>query len=74
VFGELDRLEAALAVAADDSVTHSRITMRLQALLAKWNDAQEATGDGDGDAGDNDLESATDDELFDLLDDELGSS
>ncbi|GDY42842.1 hypothetical protein SANT12839_037240 [Streptomyces antimycoticus] len=72
VFGELDRLEAALAVAADDSVTRSRITMRLQALLAKWNDAQEATGDGDTD--DHDLESATDDELFDLLDDELGSS
>ncbi|ASQ94734.1 type I polyketide synthase [Streptomyces sp. 11-1-2] len=72
VFGELDRLEAALAVAADDSVTRSRITMRLQALLAKWNDAQETTADGDTD--DHDLESATDDELFDLLDDELGSS
>ncbi|MCQ8827755.1 type I polyketide synthase [Streptomyces malaysiensis] len=72
VFGELDRLEAALAVAADDSVTRSRITMRLQALLAKWNDAQDATGDGETD--DHDLESATDDELFDLLDDELGSS
>ncbi|MGW7687655.1 type I polyketide synthase [Streptomyces asiaticus] len=72
VFGELDRLEAALSVAADDSVTRSRITMRLQALLAKWNDAQDATGDGDTD--DHDLESATDDELFDLLDDELGSS
>ncbi|WAP56084.1 type I polyketide synthase [Streptomyces sp. S465] len=72
VFGELDRLEAALAVAADDSVTRSRITMRLQALLAKWNDAQDATADGDTD--DHDLETATDDELFDLLDDELGSS
>nr|BAW35613.1 modular polyketide synthase [Streptomyces sp. RK95-74] len=72
VFGELDRLEAALTGAADDSVTRSRITMRLQALLAKWNDAQGATTDGATD--DDDLESATDDELFDLLDDELGSS
>ncbi|MEU1807224.1 SDR family NAD(P)-dependent oxidoreductase [Streptomyces sp. NPDC019937] len=72
VFGELDRLEAALAGAADDSVTRSRITMRLQALLAKWNDAQDTAVDGATD--DNDLESATDDELFDLLDDELGSS
>ncbi|MEU0839170.1 type I polyketide synthase [Streptomyces sp. NPDC005962] len=72
VFGELDRLEAALAGATDDSVTRSRITMRLQALLAKWNDAQDAAADGATD--DNDLESATDDELFDLLDDELGSS
>ncbi|MFD7506789.1 type I polyketide synthase, partial [Streptomyces sp. NPDC059850] len=72
VFGELDRLEAALAGAADDSVTRSRITMRLQALLAKWNQAQDTAADGETD--DNDLESATDDELFDLLDDELGSS
>ncbi|RLV10397.1 polyketide synthase [Streptomyces griseocarneus] len=72
VFGELDRLEAALATAGDDSVTRSRITMRLQALMAKWNDAQDATTTDD-DPGD-DLESATDDELFDLLDDELGSS
>nr|BAW35636.1 modular polyketide synthase [Streptomyces blastmyceticus] len=72
VFGELDRLEAALADATDDSVTRSRITMRLQALMAKWNDALDMTTDGD--SGDHDLESATDDELFDLLDDELGSS
>ncbi|WFB09506.1 SDR family NAD(P)-dependent oxidoreductase [Streptomyces sp. LX-29] len=72
VFGELDRLEAALAGAADDSVTRSRITMRLQALMAKWNEAQEATADTE--TGDDDLASATDDELFDLLDDELGSS
>ncbi|MFB7919547.1 SDR family NAD(P)-dependent oxidoreductase, partial [Streptomyces sp. NPDC056061] len=71
VFGELDRLEAALADASEDSVVRSRITMRLQALMAKWNDAQETTADAD--TGD-DLESATDDELFDLLDDELGSS
>ncbi|MFF9352790.1 SDR family NAD(P)-dependent oxidoreductase, partial [Streptomyces sp. NPDC014734] len=71
VFGELDRLEAALADAAEDSVVRSRITMRLQALMAKWNDAQDATADAD--TGD-DLEAATDDELFDLLDDELGSS
>ncbi|MER5363562.1 beta-ketoacyl reductase, partial [Streptomyces sp. NPDC002785] len=71
VFSELDRLEAALADAAEDSVIRSRITMRLQALMAKWNDAQDATADTD--TGD-DLESATDDELFDLLDDELGSS
>ncbi|WP_431044273.1 type I polyketide synthase [Streptomyces sp. P1-3] len=72
VFGELDRLEAALAAATGDSVTRSRITMRLQALMAKWNDAQDATADGAGE--DEDLASATDDELFDLLDDELGSS
>ncbi|WP_035796302.1 type I polyketide synthase [Kitasatospora mediocidica] len=72
VFSELDRLEAALVAATDDSVTRSRITMRLQALMAKWNDVQDATTDSAPD--DHDLESATDDELFNLLDDELGSS
>ncbi|MEU9015853.1 SDR family NAD(P)-dependent oxidoreductase, partial [Streptomyces sp. NPDC048479] len=75
VFGELDRLEAALGAADADSVTRSRITMRLQALMTKWTDAQDANGAGtDGDVDDDDLETATDDELFDLLDDELGAS
>ncbi|MER5932829.1 type I polyketide synthase [Streptomyces sp. NPDC002054] len=78
VFGELDRLEAALgaAEAADaDSVTRSRITMRLQALMARWNAGQD-TGrrTGTDENTDEDLGSVTDDELFDLLDDELGTS
>ncbi|MGC9443187.1 SDR family NAD(P)-dependent oxidoreductase, partial [Streptomyces sp. WG5] len=75
LLGELDRLEEALSVSDADSVTASRITMRLQALLAKWKDAQD-TGGAAADAPDDDgdLETATDDELFDLLDEELGSS
>ncbi|MFJ6836912.1 type I polyketide synthase [Streptomyces sp. NPDC091209] len=74
VFGELDRLEAALTAADADSVTRSRITMRLQALMTKWTDDQDPTGGtGEGVDGD-DLDSVTDDELFDLLDDELGAS
>ncbi|MFE1755877.1 SDR family NAD(P)-dependent oxidoreductase, partial [Streptomyces anandii] len=74
MFDDLDRLEAALAAApaAADSVTRSRITMRLQALLTKWNEAQGAADDPAEE--DNDLETVTDDELFDLLDDELGSA
>ncbi|MFE9883330.1 SDR family NAD(P)-dependent oxidoreductase, partial [Streptomyces sp. NPDC005784] len=74
VFGELDRLEAALAAAAADSVTRSRITMRLQALMTKWTGAQDPTGDTGGGVDGDDLDSVTDDELFDLLDDELGAS
>ncbi|MFF7216940.1 SDR family NAD(P)-dependent oxidoreductase, partial [Streptomyces sp. NPDC008238] len=75
VLGELDRLEEALGASDADSVTASRITMRLQALLAKWKDAQEAGGTAPDTADDDgDLETATDDELFDLLDEELGSS
>ncbi|GHD97255.1 type I polyketide synthase [Streptomyces naganishii] len=74
MFDDLDRLEAALsaAPAAADSVTRSRITMRLQALLTRWNEAQGAAADAAEE--DNDLETVTDDELFDLLDDELGSA
>ncbi|MEU6343760.1 SDR family NAD(P)-dependent oxidoreductase [Streptomyces sp. NPDC046977] len=75
VLGELDRLEQALGASDADSVTASRITMRLQALLAKWKDAQEAGGTAPDTADDDgDLDTATDDELFDLLDEELGSS
>ncbi|MFK0259618.1 SDR family NAD(P)-dependent oxidoreductase, partial [Streptomyces sp. NPDC090445] len=78
VFGELDRLEAALASAdaADtDSVTRSRIMMRLQALAAKWTARQEpGRATGTGEDTDDDLDTVTDDELFDLLDDELGTS
>ncbi|WP_411757378.1 type I polyketide synthase [Streptomyces venezuelae] len=76
VLGELDRLEAALGGvgAADaDSVTRSRITMRLQALLAKWNAGQDTGRRTDDEDLDGDLDTATDDELFDLLDDELGA-
>ncbi|MDF2269460.1 type I polyketide synthase [Streptomyces coacervatus] len=77
VFGDLERLEAALAglgsgETTPDSVTRARITMRLQALMTRWNDAQGPTADATD--PDNDLETATDDELFDLLDDELGSA
>ncbi|MFG2411650.1 type I polyketide synthase [Streptomyces goshikiensis] len=78
VFGELDRLETALG-AADatdaDSVTRSRITMRLQALMAKWSAGQD-TGrrTGADEDTDDDLDTVSDDELFDLLDDELGAS
>ncbi|MFD9415192.1 type I polyketide synthase [Streptomyces goshikiensis] len=78
VFGELDRLETALG-AADatdaDSVTRSRITMRLQALMAKWSAGQD-TGrrTGADEDTDEDLDTVSDDELFDLLDDELGAS
>ncbi|MFF3020364.1 type I polyketide synthase [Streptomyces sp. NPDC057939] len=77
VFDELDRLEAALgaAEATDaDSVTRSRITMRLQALMAKWHTGQDTGRTAADEDTHDDLDTATDDELFDLLDDELGAS
>ncbi|GAA3117376.1 hypothetical protein GCM10020254_75250 [Streptomyces goshikiensis] len=67
-------MDAADATDAD-SVTRSRITMRLQALMAKWSAGQD-TGrrTGADEDTDDDLDTVSDDELFDLLDDELGAS
>ncbi|MFG2135200.1 type I polyketide synthase, partial [Streptomyces sp. NPDC048751] len=65
---ELDQLEAALADADPGAVDRSKLRMRLTALLAKYG------GEGQsGSAPEQDLSSASDDELFDLVDD-LGAS
>ncbi|WP_234332629.1 acyl carrier protein [Streptomyces sp. NRRL S-87] len=45
---ELDRLETVLERGTSDGVVRARVTMRLQALLAKWNDGG---GPGAGPAG-----------------------
>ncbi|MFF7976299.1 SDR family NAD(P)-dependent oxidoreductase [Streptomyces sp. NPDC007905] len=78
VFDELDRLAAVLdGAGADgvDNVTRTRINMRLQALLARWNGNEPADPGGAGGAEDeDDLSSASDEELYELLDDELGIS
>ncbi|MGC4808860.1 SDR family NAD(P)-dependent oxidoreductase, partial [Micromonospora sp. DT233] len=64
---ELDRLSAGGAV---DAV----VSRRLQALAAKWAGAGTTTDQGvDGGADDN-FESATADELFDLIDSEFGGA
>jgi len=59
VLADLDRLEAALAGLAGDPDTHAEALRRLRALLAGADDAPD---------GGPDLDSATDDELFDLVD------
>jgi acyl carrier protein len=58
---EIDRLEAILAEITADDPGRAELTTRLRALLTKWTDA-EAREDGA------DLDSATDAELFDLVD------
>ncbi|MFI9802961.1 SDR family NAD(P)-dependent oxidoreductase [Streptomyces sp. NPDC052301] len=77
-FDELDRLAAALDGAGADGVDHAtrtRITVRLQALLARWNGNDPAGPPGTGaDEHEDDLSSASDEELYELLDDELGIS
>ncbi|MEV6319480.1 SDR family NAD(P)-dependent oxidoreductase, partial [Streptomyces sp. NPDC051776] len=69
----LDELEAAVAALdpADDA-SRARITTRLQALLWRLSDSPvEKPGDG-GDSDDEVLEAVSDDEMFDLIDKELG--
>ncbi|WP_443612877.1 type I polyketide synthase [Actinokineospora globicatena] len=63
---ELDRIELALATRADDDIARVRVVMRLESLLA----AQRGAGGG-GDLLDR-LGSATNDELFDLVEKDLG--
>ncbi|MEU7791018.1 type I polyketide synthase [Amycolatopsis sp. NPDC049159] len=64
VLAELDRLERVLEGAGDSR----RITARLETLLARRRGAQADEESGDG------LDAATDDEIFDLIDNELGLS
>ncbi|MFC5719433.1 SDR family NAD(P)-dependent oxidoreductase [Streptomyces gamaensis] len=77
VFDEIDRLAAALDTAGTDAdnTTRTKINMRLQALLSRWNGNAPADPEDAGGAGDeDDLSSASDEELYELLDDELGIS
>ncbi len=67
--GELDRLEALLTAAAADDDQRAKIATRLQALLARLGDR---AGEQDLEDGEEvDLETASDDEMFELIDREL---
>ncbi|WP_446681672.1 type I polyketide synthase [Allokutzneria oryzae] len=76
VHTELDRLEAALADLAADDGERAGITTHLEALLAKWTGRTVALGASAAAeaAEDRALRSATADDIFDLLDKELGAS
>ncbi|MER7881083.1 type I polyketide synthase [Streptomyces solisilvae] len=84
VLDELDKLETALTGTAPDNITRARITMRLQSLLAKWNEsdgtavtaepaaaaAPERPAKDTVDA--EQLQSASDEELFAFINKGLG--
>ncbi|MER7008813.1 type I polyketide synthase, partial [Dactylosporangium sp. NPDC000555] len=70
VLSELDRFEAVLADLETDDDQHQRIAARIQALLWKWNSGQSGAGDNPADSVDLDL--VSDDDLFHVLDNELG--
>ncbi|MFI6093875.1 type I polyketide synthase [Streptomyces sp. NPDC051218] len=68
---ELDRLEAALARRSGDDLDRVRIVMRLESLLATTRN-ETGTASADGAALADRLGHATDDELFDLVERDLG--
>ncbi|MGP9017965.1 type I polyketide synthase [Streptomyces sp. BR1] len=84
---ELDKLETVLDRGTSDNVVRARVTMRLQSLLAKWNESGDpagagertalADGTGAGSAGDvlddvDQLQEASDEELFAFINKGLG--
>ncbi|MEU9015918.1 beta-ketoacyl reductase, partial [Streptomyces sp. NPDC048479] len=73
LLAELDRLEKTLVASVPDDDGRTRITERLQALLAAWSEAGEPAGADDADVAEA-LETATDDDLFDFIGKEFGIS
>src|SRR5262249_39155706 len=69
VLDRFDELEPALLRTAQDQSGRVRLTLRLQALLDRL--GEEGVADGGGNLADQ-LESATDDQLFALVDGDLG--
>ncbi|MFJ8747078.1 SDR family NAD(P)-dependent oxidoreductase, partial [Embleya sp. NPDC127516] len=69
---DLDRLEASLArlEATEDEATRGRITQRLQAVLSRWT---APTTTADADVTDR-IDTASTDDIFDFIDNELGRS
>jgi len=71
VFAELDRLDAVLPDLATQPTVRTRLAARLREVLDRLDHGD---GDGEADAAAADLDTATDDEVFAMIDDELGLS
>ncbi|MFD7506788.1 type I polyketide synthase [Streptomyces sp. NPDC059850] len=72
---ELDALESALSVLDPESEARDDIASRLRDLAAKWAEPRTAgaeTADGGGDTVTEKLQQATQDEVFDFIEKELG--
>ncbi|MGK5673445.1 SDR family NAD(P)-dependent oxidoreductase [Micromonospora sp. URMC 106] len=70
VLADLENLERSLTEASVEPELHAQIGSRLEVLIAKWRTMRAGSG-GDPDL-DIDLDRASDDEIFDLIDAELG--
>ncbi|THA71789.1 SDR family NAD(P)-dependent oxidoreductase [Streptomyces sp. A0958] len=72
VLAQLDRLEEAAAALAAEDIEATRITARLQSLLARLTETLDAqSGDGGQKVGDQ-LETASADDVFAFIENELG--
>jgi acyl carrier protein len=71
VFGEVDALEKALVSYAPDSDTRTKITKRLESLLWKWSNS---SSESSAAAEDGDFASVSNEEMFELIDKELGTA
>ncbi|SCL14114.1 Acyl transferase domain-containing protein [Micromonospora nigra] len=71
VLGELNKLETVMRAVATDDTDRTAVAARLRELLSMWTYTE---GDaGDAATGDGNLSTASAEELFGLLDDELGT-
>ncbi|MFE2447585.1 type I polyketide synthase, partial [Streptomyces sp. NPDC059426] len=81
VLEELERLENSLsslspedlASVTEDEAAHANIAVRLQTLLAKWNDVRRTADDAGADAEADAFEEVSDDDLFDFIDKRFGN-
>ncbi len=72
LFAELDALETAVSASDLDTENRARLVTRLKALQWKLDATGDEAPDEDGAGTDADLAASTDDEMFDLIDKELG--
>ncbi|WP_328348245.1 type I polyketide synthase [Micromonospora sp. NBC_00421] len=72
VLGELNKLETAMRAVTTEDTDRTAVAARLRELLSLWTYAEAGTDDAA--TGDGNLSTASAEELFSLLDDELGSA
>jgi acyl carrier protein len=69
LLADLDALEKALLTAVPDEVAHTEILSRLRSLVDKWETVTDSSAGADEEF---DFTSATDDEVFQIIDSEFG--
>ncbi|MEU4777237.1 type I polyketide synthase [Micromonospora sp. NPDC023633] len=72
VLGELNKLETAMRAVADTDTDRTAVAARLRELLSLWTYAERG-GDDTAAEADGNIDSATAEEIFNMLDDELGT-